>query len=382
MLNRYIILSLFLIEAMLSSAQIKTKTLLFIGTYTDGKPGNGIYIYEFDEKLGTLKKLGEGENIVNPSYLSITPNGKYLYACTETKLPYEGSISAFKIDSNQGQIKFINMCPSGGANPVYIDIHHSNKYLVNANYTGGSVSLFEMQADGSVHSMNRVIAYEDSSIIQSRQESSHIHSANFSPNFDYVFLPDLGADKIRTLGFNFNSNEILTEQNNLDIKTNPGSGPRHFTFHPAGKFAYCLEELSGMVCVYSYSKGELKQIQSIKSYKKTQDTYGSADIHVSSDGLFLYASNRWSDENTIAIFSINKEGKLNLKGHQKTGGEHPRNFTIDPSGNYILVANMISNNIVVYRRNKKSGLLKKIGQDINVPSPSCLKMRQYKIQGN
>jgi 6-phosphogluconolactonase (cycloisomerase 2 family) len=164
------------------------------------------------------------------------------------------------------------------------------------------------------------------------------------------------------------------------VKTKPGSGPRHFTYHPSGKFAYCIEELSGTVCIYSYFNGKLTEIQHVKSYSKTQDTYGSADIHISSDGLFLYASNRWIDENTISVFSISKNGKIKLIQHQKTGGDHPRNFTIDPSGNFLLVANKNSNNVIVFKRNKTSGLLRQTDVQINIPNPSCLKMRTYTIK--
>ena len=297
---------IFISLSTLMHAQSQTKTLLFIGTYTNEVPANGIYIYEFDEINGSLKKLGQGDNITNPSYLDLSPDGKYLYACTETRTPFEGSISSFKIDSLNGQINPINIKASGGANPVYVDIHHSGKYLVNANYNGGSVSLFDMNEDGSLNDSKYIFQFKDSSINKSRQESSHIHSANFSPDYKFVYLPDLGADKIRVFEFHPDSMKQFFENKSLEVKTKPGSGPRHFTYHPSGKFAYCIEELSGTVCVYSYFNGKLTEIQHVKSYSKTQDTYGSADIHISSDGLFLYASNRWIDENTISVFSISK----------------------------------------------------------------------------
>lgn len=370
------ILFCLLISPMLN-AQSKNKSLLFIGTYTNEIPASGIYIYEFNESLGSLTKLGEGTNITNPSYLDVSPDGKFLYACTETKTPFEGSISSFKIDSVNGKIKLINQKASGGANPVYLDIHNSGKYLVNANYTGGSVSLFELNDKGGLSDYKYVYQFKDSSINRSRQESSHIHSANFSPDFKYVFLPDLGADKIRIFEFHLDSLNQFYENSSLEVKTELGSGPRHFTFHPSGKFAYCIEELSGTVCAYDYLNGRLTKIQKIKSYSKTQESYGSADIHISPDGLFLYASNRWVEENTIAVYSILKNGRLKLIQHQKTGGEHPRNFTLDPSGNFLLVANLVSNNINVFKRNKSTGKLSRTKYQIHVPNPSCLKMRRY-----
>ncbi|MFY8020504.1 MAG: lactonase family protein [Bacteroidia bacterium] len=377
MKNQLFLIATFLISSFHIQAQSAYKTLLFIGSYTDEKPDKGIYIYEFDENTGTLKALANGNQITNPSYLNISPNGKFLYANTETRTPYSGSISAFNIDSLSGQISPINMKFSGGANPVYLDIYSSGRYLVNANYTGGSVSLFEINTDGSLNNYQFLYQFKDSSIIKKRQESSHIHSANFSPDFKYVYLPDLGADKIRVFEFHPDSNVQLFENKQLEVKTKPGSGPRHFTFHPSGKFAYCIEELSGTVCVYSYLHGKLSEIQSVKSYSKTQETYGSADIHISDDGRFLYASNRWDNENTISVFKVITDGKLQLIQHQKTGGDHPRNFTLDPSGQFLLVANLISNNIVVFRRDIKTGLLSSTKNEIKIPSPSCLKMRRY-----
>ena len=159
----------------------------------------------------------------------------------------------------------------------------------------------------------------------------------------------------------------------------PGSGPRHFTFHPSGKYAYCVEELSGTISAYSYSNGRLDSIHRIFSYSQKLDIYASADIHISPDGNFLYASNRYEIENTISIYSINKgNGKLKLVGHQSTLGDHPRNFTIDPSGKYLLVANLVSNTIVVFKRNNKTGLLSKTKHVLSIPRPSCLQMRVYK----
>jgi 6-phosphogluconolactonase len=188
----------------------------------------------------------------------------------------------------------------------------------------------------------------------------------------------LGADKIRAFKFDQQKKEPLIALDNYDYTAFPGSGPRHFTFHPNNKFAYCIEELSGTITSFKYDSGKLDSIQRIFSYSKLQEEYNSADIHISPDGVFLYASNRWDNENTISIFSINKDnGRLTLIGHQSTYGDHPRNFTLDPTGNFLIVANQVTNNIVVFKRDIKTGLLTKTGKEIKVPSPSCLKMRKY-----
>ncbi len=359
-------------------AQNNSKTFLFIGTYTEGKTDLGIYIYEFDSKTGDLKFSSNAENMTNPSFLTISPNGKFLYACTDTKMPNKGSVTAFKIDSINGKITLINKQASGGENPVYLTVYKNNKFIVNGNYTEGNVSIFSANEDGSLNPYSQLIQFTDSSINKTRQEKAHIHSTVFSPKNDYIFLPDLGADKIRVYKFDSNNLKPLIPIDDSIVNAVPGSGPRHFTFHPNGKFAYCIEELSGMVSAYSYNNGKLDSIQRIFSYSKTQESYGSSDIHISPDGLFLYASNRWDKENTISIFSINQNtGKLTLVGHQPTFGDHPRNFIIDPTGNFILVANQVTNNIVVFKRNWKSGLLTKTKTEISVPRPSCLQMRKY-----
>jgi 6-phosphogluconolactonase (cycloisomerase 2 family) len=371
------VLSLFLLILVSTFNGQNSKTYLFIGTYTESKPDSGIYVFTFNSETGQLKKISVVQNITNPSFLTISPNGRYLYACTDTKMPNAGGITAFKFDSITGILSFINKQPSGGDNPVYVSVHKSNNFVVTGNYSGGSVSVLKTNPDGSLQPLSQSIQFTDSSINKSRQEKTHIHSAIFSPQNDYVFLPDLGADKIRVFKFDVNGDNPLIAKDNLLVKNVLGSGPRHFTFHPNSKFAYCIEEMSGTITAYSYKNGKLDSIQRVSCNSVPKEIYSSADIHISPDGMFLYASNR--GENTIAIFSIHqKNGKLKLVGHQSTFGDHPRNFTIDPTGKFILVANMLTNNIIVLKRDVKTGLLTKTGNEIKIPRPSCLQMRKYR----
>jgi 6-phosphogluconolactonase len=375
-MNRFIIP--FLIISHLAFSQ-SSKTLLFVGTYTDSKPDKGIYVYEFNQETGQLTLTSTGENITNPSFLTVSPDGKYVYSCTDTKIPNAGSVTAFKVDSIKGSLTILNKQPSGGENPVYVTVSRNGRFVINGNYTGGSASVFIVNGDGSLKPYTQRFQFTGNSTNAKRQEKSHVHSTVFSPDYKYVYMPDLGMDKIHVFSFDSKNSMPLKAIEEYDITTIPGSGPRHFTFHPNHKFGYSIEELSGMVSVYEYSNGKLDSIQRIFAYSKKQDEYNSADIHISPDGLFLYASNRWDNENTIAIFSIDQEnGKLKLVGHQKAWGDHPRNFTIDPSGNFLLVANQFSNNIVVFQRDQNTGLLTKTGEEITVPNPSCLQMRQYR----
>lgn len=367
----------------IAHAQQKGKTYLFVGSYTGGKPDRGIHVFSFNSKSGALKEEGAAYDLTNPSYITLSPDGQYLYACADTKMPDTGSVMSFKIDSLNGSLKFLNRQSSGGDNPVYLSVDHSGRYIINANYSGGSVSVFKTNTDGSLQPRLQNIFFPGSSIVPDRQEKSHIHAAVYSPQCDFVFLPDLGTDKIWIFGFDTTQAQPLERLKDYQELAIPGSGPRHFTFHPGGQFAYCIEELSGMVSSYTYHNGMLDSIQRIYANSNSHELCRSADIHISPDGRFLYVSNRDDGENNIAIFSIDQaKGMLTFVGHQSTYGDHPRNFTIDPTGRFLLVANMASNTIVVFRRDMKTGLLKKTKTEIRVPSPSCLQMRSFgKEQG-
>lgn len=352
------------------------KTLLFIGTYTQGMPDSGIYVCNFNSKTGEINLISTGHQLTNPSYLNLSPNGCYIYACTHSKLPIHGRVAAFGIDSINSKVSIINSQSSLGENPVYLSAHPTKNFVVNVNYTQGNLSVYKTLDNGSLSQPIQAIQFKDSSIIKSRQEKSHLHAAVFSPDGNYVLFPDLGADKLRVFEFEAQKEKPLTEKKEIKVKCVPGSGPRHLIFHPNGKYVYTIEELSGTISVYTFKNGKLDSVQRVFSYSKQLNDYAGADIHVSPDGLFLYASNRI--ENTISVFSINTTtGLLKLTGHHSTYGDHPRNFTIDPGGNFLLVANLNSNTIIVFKRDLKTGLLTKTKHELNIPKPSCLKMRIY-----
>jgi 6-phosphogluconolactonase len=353
------------------------KTYLFVGTYTEAKPDKGIYIYEFNSKDGALTLVNNGKDITNPSYLTITQNGKYIYACTDTRMPNAGSISAFSFDKKTASIKFLNKVSSGGENPAFVTTTKNGKYILNANFTEGTASVFMTNKDGSINPYTQNLKFEGKGKHETRQNKAHIHATVFDPFDRYVFLPDLGSDKIRVFKFEQKSLTPLQPLEQYDFNAIPGSGPRHFIFHPNNKHAYCIE-ISGTVNAFKYRDGKLDTIQRIFSNTTIKNEYSSADIHASPDGRFLYASNRGDGENNISIFTINPaNGKLTLVGHQSTFGTTPRNFTIDPTGQYLLVANQSSNNIIVFKRNMSNGLLTKLEKEISIPQPTCLKMVVY-----
>ncbi|MEQ9097657.1 MAG: lactonase family protein [Imperialibacter sp.] len=354
------------------------KTYLFVGCYTEKVPGTGMYVFEFDSETGSLKEISKVENIVNASFLTLAPDGQFVYACTETQLETPGNVSAYRFNAASGQLSFLNKQSVDGRNPAYAMVHPAGQFVASANYTDGGVSIFERNNDGSLKPAAQHFDIEGKSVIPGRQDEAHTHAAVFDPTGNFLFVPDLGSDKILAYAFEKNSGKPATFSSELTVTTTPGSGPRHLEFHPTGKFAYCVEELSGTVSSYTYSKGKLTAIGRESTYSKKLESYGGADLHTSPDGKFLYVSNRVSEENTIAIFSIDqKSGKLTLIGHSSTHGDHPRSFVIDPSGNFLLVANQFGNNIVVFKRDKKTGLLTKTATEVKVKLPASLKMRTY-----
>lgn len=368
---RYFLLCLLFSVSIVANCQ---KYFLFIGTYT-GSGSKGIYVYTFDASTGKAAWVSNTEGVVNPSYLAIAPGGTYLYACTETRTADAGGVSSFRFDREKGSLTFINKQSSGGDNPAYVSVHKSGRWVIAGNYSGGSLSAFPVNTDGSLQPYSQLVQHTGTGINKQRQEKAHVHSTVFSPKGNYLFVPDLGIDKVMIYKFKPSDKKPMQPTMPAFAATEPGSGPRHFIFHPNKKRAYLIEEMAGNVVAYNYKKGMLNVIQQIATHADTaKGDFGSADIHISPDGKFLYASNR-GNENNITIFSIDKAtGKLSLKGYQSTLGIQPRNFMIDPSGNYLLAANQKTGNIVIFKRDAITGLLQYTGEQINIPEPVCLKM--------
>ena len=346
---------------------------LFTGTYTNGN-SKGIYVYDLNLNKGTARELSVASS-KNPSYLAITKDGKYLYAVNENGSDKPGEVSSFSINRQNGKLEFINSRETGGADPCYISVTRNRKWIVVANYNGGNLSALSLNGNGSIGDTRQVINHYGKSINKDRQEKAHVHMALFSAGENYVYTPDLGMDKVMIYQFNSGQSNPLQPARDSVIAVQPGHGPRHLAFHPRLPYAYLVEELSGTIAVFKTGPGgSLQPLQDISSHPvKYSGVHGSADIHVSPDGKFLYASNR-GDANTIAIFPIGSDGKLGNPSFQPVMGETPRNFIIDPSGNFLLVANQTSSNIVVFRINRANGLLRPTGLQVKVPNPVCLKL--------
>lgn len=346
---------------------------LVIGTYTGGK-SEGIYVYKFNSADGSYKAASH-VHTSNPSYVAISPDQQFVYAVLENagNNGKGGEISAFSFNKSTGTLTYINQQPTGGDHPCYVEIDKTGKWIVAGNYSSGSLSVLPVKNDGSLGAATTHIQHEGSGANKQRQEKPHVHCTLFSTDNKFLFVPDLGIDKVMIYAFDAATGK-LTPAKQPFAKSVDGAGPRHFTFHPNNKYAYLIEELSGTVVAYKYKKGSLKNLQRISTMPAGDTSFaGSADIHVSPDGKFLYASNR-SNSNTIAIFSINpKNGRLSMAGHQSTLGKTPRNFNFDPTGEFLLVGNQNEDQIVIFKRDKQTGLLTDTGQRIDVGKPVCLK---------
>lgn len=348
---------------------------LFVGTYTKGTESKGIYVYRIN-----VKKLKfDSVNViasVNPSYLAINKTGDKLYAVNETNKSEPGAVSAYAFNPKKGRLSFLNQGPSGGDDPCYVSVDDAGKWLAVANYSGGSLGILPLKKDGSIDvGKLTVLQYEGKGLNTVRQEKPHLHTAMFIKKDKQLITTDLGTDQLRVDPINVNKKSLI-QSGGYTLKLNDGNGPRHLAFHEKLPVFYVIEELSGTVAVMDF-KGKIPQLkQRIISDSITRASLdkGSADIHLSPDGKFLYTSNR-AEANTISIFSINqKTGMLKFVSSQSVMGTRPRNFIIDPSGKYLLVANQGTNSIVVFVRSIKTGLLQLADAGITVPSPVCLKL--------
>ena len=335
------------------------KLTLLVGTYTDSG-SKGIYSFRFDPLTGETEPLLVTD-VANPSFLAVTPDNKTVYAVTEQQA--DAAVSGFAYDAALGSLTLKNSCPVSGKDPCHVTF--AGKDVVVSNYSSGSMSIYPVAEDGSLGQEN-LIEFKGNGPVKGRQEASHIHSSQVSPDGKFLFVIDLGGDRIYRYPI---SDGKVTSSAPVEIKVPAGEGPRHFTFSKDGRFMYVLTELGGNVIAYDYNGGDLKQIQVIEA--DPLHAGGSADIHFSPDGKFLYASNRLNGDG-LAIFSQDPStGLLTSAGYQGTG-IHPRNFTLSPDGRFVLVACRDNDEIQVFSRDSETGLLNDTGKDIKVPHPVCV----------
>jgi len=345
---------------------------LFIGTYTNTGKSEGLYSYAFNPKTGDAALLSKTVT-ESPSYLTISQNQQFLYAVNQLG-DKKGGVSAFALDAGSGILTFLNRMRFGSNGPCYISTDHIGRFVFTANYNDGYLKVLPIQKDGSLGANSQLILHYGKSIYPGRQDSPHVHSTVLSPDDNYLLVQDLGTDFVKVYPVDLTKVSPLGPAVD-SCKLQAGSGPRHLVFHPTKKhWFYVIQEISGMITVLSLKKGKLHIMQTVKiAAADFKGEIRSADIHISPDGKFLYASNR-GDANDIVICSIGADGQLTYEGRQATLGKGPRNFTIDPTGVFLLVANQQTNEVVIFKRDKKSGLLSDSGKRISVGAPVCLQM--------
>ncbi|HWN08648.1 MAG TPA: lactonase family protein [Pyrinomonadaceae bacterium] len=350
--------------------------LVYVGTYTSGR-SEGIYLYRLNPSSGELKHVATTKDVKDPSYLTLAPNRRYLYAVNELEEfagKKSGALSAFAVNQRTGELRLLNQQPSLGGAPCYVVVDRTGRFVLVANYSGGNVAVLPVRRDGSLGEPIDVQQNEGSSINTERQQGPHAHCIELDPTNRFAYVCDLGADKIMIFRFDRRQGK-LTAGKTPWVPAKPGAGPRHLTFHPSGKYAYVLNELNATVTAFAHDRvhGNLSEVQTVPTLPREPTAADTgADIHVSPDGRFLYCSNRGHD--SIAGFMINpRNGKLDFIAHEPTGGKTPRNFVIDPTGAFLLVANQRSDNIVTFRRDRKTGRLTPAGHVAEAPSPVCLK---------
>lgn len=344
------------------------KANLVVGTYSK-RGSKGIYLYNFDTATGKAVLLSNTDSSVNPSFLTLSKDRQFVYAVGEVD---EGKVSVYAVKNNR--LVLLQQRVTKSANPCYVTLSPDQRTLFVANYTGGSITSYHRFADGLLSNAQQFIQHEGGSIVKDRQDKAHVHSAFFSPDGNYLLTPDLGMDEVAIYPFNANGSPSLNIEKASIIKSTPGSGPRHLAFSKNGKYLYIVEELSGTVTVYNYNKGKATFLQKVLLHPADyKGIPGSADIHLSPDGLFLYASNRGT-ENNIAKLSVLPNGKLapNSIQYFSTQGEKPRNFNLTADGKWLLVGNQESDTIVIFKRNLVTGELIPTGNTISVSMPVCI----------
>lgn len=343
----------------------------FIGTYTGGK-SKGIYTAKLDTESGKVSEPKLAAEMENPSFLAIHPNGHFLYAVEEVTQfggKKSGAVAAFEINAKAGELSLLNKQPSDGGAPCHLIVDQQGKYVLFANYVGGNIGSLKIADDGRLGTMAGFVQHQGSSITP-RQKEPHAHSINLDSNNRFAVAADLGIDKLISYR--------LTKQGKLEsvaeFVEKPGAGPRHFVFHPSGKFGYLLNEMNASVTALSYDdeSGKFKRLQTLGTLpEQFSGRKSCAEVCIHPSGKFLYCSNRGHD--SIATYQVKDDGTLTLNEIVKTGGQEPRNFIIDPSGKFLLAENQKSDSIVVFRIDQETGKLDPTRQVVKTPTPVCIR---------
>ena len=362
------------------------RTPVYIGTYTRVLPydtgrgtyGEGIYLYHLDMSSGALEFASVTTGIDNPSFVILDPEQRRLYATSEMTGPggieAPGYVSAFSIDPATFQLTFLDRKPSGGVWPAHMTTDEAGRFLLLVHYGDASTCVFPILQDGSLGEPTDRVRPPGLGADQDPRQVSHPHSVTLDAARRLAFVADKGMDRVLAYRLDTSSGK-LTAAEEPWVSVKPGAGPRHFDFHPGGKYAYVINELDSTIGAFAYdaSKGTLREVQTVPTLPAGfSGANTGADIHVHPSGKFLYGSNRGHD--SIAIYTIDEStGRLAHVGNEPTGGETPRNFGLDSTGAFLLAANQDSDTLVTFRIDQRSGRLAPTGHVAEVPSPACVR---------
>ncbi len=362
-------------------AAVDQQFLVYIGTYT-GPQSKGIYVSRLEVSTGALSKPELAAETPNPSFVTLHPNGKFLYAANEVSGyggQRAGSVSAFSIDRATGKLTLLNTVSSRGGGPCHVIVDKAGRNALVANYGGGSIAVLPIGADGRLSEASAFVQHSGSSVDPGRQKGPHAHSVNLTADNRYLLVTDLGLDQVLVYKFDPDKGTV-TPGEPAFAKVNPGAGPRHLAFGPGGKFVYVINELQSTLTAFAFDpvKGALKELQSLSTLPEGFSGKSfTAEVDVHPSGRFLYGSNR-GDDSIVSYVIDPAGGKLKFIERTATGGKTPRNFAIDPTGNFLLAANQGSDSVVVFRIDTKTGRLTPTGTKIEVASPVCLKFLKSK----
>jgi 6-phosphogluconolactonase len=364
------------------------KRLVFVGTYTepilfgtgkvlDGK-GKGIYVYRLDTSSGAMELCHVTDAGPNPSYLAFDPSRRFMYAVNELKEfdgAASGAVSAFSVDPESGELRFLNRKPTHGTDPCHLTVHQTGSHVLVANFMSGSVCVLPVLADGSLGDATDFVQHEGSSVDPARQSGPHAHAVTLDDAGRYAFVPDLGIDRVMVYAFDADRGKL--EPNDPPwVQVAAGAGPRQLVMHPGGGTAYLINELNSTMTAFRYDKdrGILREIQTVSTLPEGFEGASTcAEVQISPSGRFLYGSNRGHD--SIVVYAIDQtDGTLTCIGHESTQGRIPRNFVVGPAGEFLLAANQDTDNIVVFRLDPTTGRLRPTGHSVGAGTPVCVRV--------
>lgn len=363
-----------LLLALSTSPACAREFFVYFGTYTGAK-SKGIYISKFDTVTGKLTGPELAAETKSPSFLTVHPNKRLLYAVGEIDDfdgKRAGAVSAFSVEAKSGNLRLLNQQPSGGLGPCHLALAGAGSCLLTANYGSGSIALLTVRPDGSLGEPVSTIQHTGSSANPQRQAGPHAHFITIDVGNRHALACDLGLDKVFAYRLEENNTKlVLNDPPSASVA--PGAGPRHLALSPNGKFAYVINEMGSSITTFGYDerRGAMTELQTVSTLPERFDRNNScAEIAVHPSGKFVFGSNR--GHNSIAVFAVNaKSGRLTFLEHQSTQGKTPRHFAIDPTGHWLLAENQDSDSVVVFSVDQKTGRLKPAGQTVEVPAPVC-----------